>query len=168
MVAGCALGTDVGLYHWMFRKSQHGSRSTKFPFEWGLSMPGSSNAWKWHLTPLKKNITCIAKIYYGTNCDHHRMGRLVSEYACLTLTGEQVCVHHSYIEVDWIIHGLGLRGRAHEGRSLLFALTPRRKCMYSSCLLSGFKCIFFFFLSFCSELNRLITYNDIKIDLPEG
>ena len=32
MVTGCALGTDV--CHWMFnKKSQHGSRSTRFPFK---------------------------------------------------------------------------------------------------------------------------------------
>ena len=31
MVVGCALGTDV--CHWMFKTSQHGSRSTRFPFK---------------------------------------------------------------------------------------------------------------------------------------
>ena len=31
MVTGCALGTDV--CHWILTKSQHGSRSTRFPFK---------------------------------------------------------------------------------------------------------------------------------------
>ena len=31
MVIACTLGTDVS--HWMFKKSQHGSRSTRFPFK---------------------------------------------------------------------------------------------------------------------------------------
>ena len=31
MVAGCALETNV--CHWMLKKSQHGSMSTKFPFK---------------------------------------------------------------------------------------------------------------------------------------